>query len=200
MSNTAHDTPWPIGFTRFKNSKIFVNLSNGIEAFERCPFLMRRGDISFIRIQSTHCEQKLWDDVIANLDANFLVNLALGAECVVFDYGAHSPRPRALWQGLSFVAYCIERVWMGRNPEKWFVTRAPASRGHNCVSDFKRWFAALNGKSITKLKYYRKYLNCDNIILCYITGKTDKDGNYKYYSDLLKTWHENRMSIVEAQR
>lgn len=33
---------------------------------------------SFLRLQSTACEQQKWEDLLNSLDANFIVHLALG--------------------------------------------------------------------------------------------------------------------------
>ena len=56
-------------------TKYFINLTNGIEALPTVD-----GDVSFIRIQSTACEQKRWDFLIQDLDNNFYTWLALGYE------------------------------------------------------------------------------------------------------------------------
>lgn len=80
-------------------TKRYVNLTNGIEAISQ----LNLSDYSFIRIQSTICEQKLWDRLIQDLDYDFLMNVALGNKCVVYDYGANKPIPRAIYQGLEFI-------------------------------------------------------------------------------------------------
>ena len=72
----------------------YINLTNGVEAISTL-----QGDYRFIRIQSTVCEQKLWDRLIQDLDYDFLMNLALGHKCIVYDFGARKPIPRAVYQG-----------------------------------------------------------------------------------------------------
>lgn len=49
-------------------TKRYVNLTNGIEAISQ----LNLSDYSFIRIQSTICEQKLWDRLIQDLDYDSL--------------------------------------------------------------------------------------------------------------------------------
>lgn len=66
--------------------KIFINLTNGIEAIPELAI----SDISFIRIQSCHCERQKFELIIDNLDYNFLMYLALGYECIVYDFGVNS--------------------------------------------------------------------------------------------------------------
>jgi hypothetical protein len=43
---------------------------------------------SFVRIQSTACEQQKWEALIRDVDANLLISLALGKSCIVYDYGS----------------------------------------------------------------------------------------------------------------
>lgn len=86
----------------------YINLTNGIEAI---PILSE--GYHFIRIQSTQCEQKHWDRVIQELDYDFLINAALGNECVIYDYGARKPNARAMYQGVEFIKYVLHRRWLG---------------------------------------------------------------------------------------
>ena len=60
--------------------KHFINLTNGIEAI---PFL---DNYEFVRIPSTYCEAKAWDKLMLSLDSNFLMNLAVGNTCIIYDY------------------------------------------------------------------------------------------------------------------
>ena len=64
--------------------KHFINLSNGIEALEP---LTRAGlpieQVSFMRLQSSHCEAQDFYGILWNLDHNLLMHLALGASRLV---------------------------------------------------------------------------------------------------------------------
>ena len=76
----------------------YINLTNGIEAIPRLS-----GNYKFIRIQSTICEQKLWDKLIQELDYDFLMNLALGNECIVYDFWSKKTYSKS---GLSRFGVC----------------------------------------------------------------------------------------------
>lgn len=91
----------------------YINLTNGIEVL---PVLT--DEFRFIRIQSTACEQKLWDRIIQDLDYDFLLNAAMDNECVIYDYGAKKPIPRAIYQGVEFIKYVLHKHWLNkdRNP------------------------------------------------------------------------------------
>ena len=76
----------------------FINLSNGAEAL---PLLAAAGvapeHVSFIRIQSSHCEAQDFHGILSNLDHNVLMHLALGYECRVYDFGSRG----AMWETLD---------------------------------------------------------------------------------------------------
>ena len=69
----------------------FINLTNGLEAL---PALEAAGvapeHVSFVRVQSSHCEANNHYGVLENLDHNLLMHLALGATKSMFC----SPRSR----------------------------------------------------------------------------------------------------------
>lgn len=67
----------------------YINLTNGIEVIPMLDYLNE--DYRFIRIQSSILERKQWDKFIQDLDYDFLMNLALGNFCYVYDYGANKP-------------------------------------------------------------------------------------------------------------
>ena len=64
-------------------------------------------NINFVRIQSSHCEAADVVGIINNLDYNFLMNLAIGNVCIVYDFGSRGTGmpendhrndiPRAMW-------------------------------------------------------------------------------------------------------
>ena len=67
----------------------FINLTNGVEAI---PGLLacgvRESEINYVRIQSTHCESRNYNGILENLDSTFLMNLARGNICLLYDYGS----------------------------------------------------------------------------------------------------------------
>lgn len=85
------------------NTKHFINLTNGIQAIED----YKLSDYSFIRIQSTACEQKRFEEIVVTLSDDFLMSCAMGRNCIVYDYGANKTIPRAIWQGLEWVKFVL---------------------------------------------------------------------------------------------
>jgi hypothetical protein len=54
----------------------FINLANGVDIIPHLE--VKSGEsLSFLRVQSTHCEQKLWDELLLGLGPTFLTYLAL---------------------------------------------------------------------------------------------------------------------------
>src|SRR3989304_3594428 len=155
--------------------KHFINLTNGIEAL-----LYNAPDgIGFIRIQSTACEQKRWDFILQDLDNNFLMWLAIGAECVVIDFGANKNVPRAIYQGLEFVRYVLNRRWLG-------LAIKPIVRGNNVSEYFSEQYDKLSDSTLKKLDYFKKFLLCHEIKLSSIASETCHDGQYEYYKEIIR--------------
>lgn len=152
----------------------FINLTNGIEAI---PVISE--PYAFIRIQSTACEQKRWDFVLQDLDYTFLLALASGETCVVYDYGANKPVPRALYQGVEWVRYALTRRWLG-------VEITPIVRGRRVLRYFRECYGALDKRTFAKIDYVRKFLNTDEIRIELRTGATQHDGDYDYYARILR--------------
>ena len=160
-----------------KNEMTFINLTNGIEAIIRHGLL--GSDYHFIRVQSTACEQKRWNFIIHELDYCFLMALALGKHCTIYDFGAHSSIPRALWQGLTWVEYVLNRFWLKKEiPIK-------SRGGISMLKYFSECYEKLDTRAIQKLTYFKKFLNTREIKLTMISQKTNNDGDYKYYKTLL---------------
>lgn len=151
-------------------NKVFLNLTNG---------LLYDGDFDgFIRIQSCHCEQKSWEKVMMGIDDNFLMWLALGKDVKVVDYSAKKEVPRALYQGLEWIWYCCCKAW--NIPPNAIVN------GVNCNGYFEEEWKKIDRKKKNKFKYYRKFLNNPKKPQV-IAGKTDKDGDYEYFQEIVKT-------------
>jgi len=151
-------------------TKVFLNLTNGL--------LYTGAFDGFIRIQSCHCERKCWGKVIENIDNNFLMWLALGKDIVVVDYSARKQVPRALYQGLHWIWYAVQKSW-GLPLDKAMV------RGNDCSSYFEGQWKLLDKKEVNKLKYFRKFLNNPKFPQI-ISGQTNFDGDYELLSNLAK--------------
>ncbi|GLI66840.1 hypothetical protein VaNZ11_010822 [Volvox africanus] len=135
-----------------RDCRHFVNLTNGIEALPMLHEL--KLPYSFVRIQSTACEQQNLEALVAELDANLLLSLALGHCCLVYDCGSRGRdgTPRALWYGLEFVRYTLSKLWL-RRP-------CPALlRGKNVSRHFDAQIRTFKQSTIRRLKYYAKYIS-----------------------------------------
>lgn len=160
--------------------KIYVNLTNGIEAIPTIKY-----NYSFIRIQSTICEQKNWDRLIQELDYDFLMNLALGNECDVYDYGANKPIPRAMYQGIEFVKYTLYRRWVNKEYQTNVNRSKNKDRINNCNDYFSKCYEKLDDRTKKKLDYFLPYINTDEIKLNYICDSTIHDNDKEFYRNIL---------------
>lgn len=124
----------------------FINLTNGIVAIKEHNLK----EYSFIRIQSTWCEQKRWEDIIFTLSDDFLMNVALGKECVVYDYGSNKEKPRAIWQGLEWIKYVLNKRF-----RKGLY--CPVGRAESMTTYFYNCYENLNKRTLNRLDYYRKF-------------------------------------------
>lgn len=158
----------------------YINLTNGIEAIPSLP----SGDYRFIRIQSTVCENHLWDKLILELSDDLLMNLAMGNTCIVYDYGARKPVPKAVYLGLELIRYILNRRWLD-------VEICPEIRRNgytviNCSREFDHYYRNLSRNAKRKLDYFRPYLSTDEIRLSAVTESTEHDGDKEYYNGILK--------------
>ncbi len=154
--------------------KFFINIANGIEWLKDFPLQ----DVSFVRIQSTACEQKRWDFVLQDLDHNLLIHLALGYRCIILD-ASKKGISRAVWQGIEWVRYALNRAWFGREINAWV-------KSNNVTEYFRNEYNKLDKKVKAKLKYYKKFLLADYPEIYGISIHTDMDGKYNYFRNILK--------------
>lgn len=166
----------------------FINISNGIDYLVTEPAILQ-DEISFIRIPSTWCEQKLWDQVIQNLDTTLLLNLALGNWCVIYDKSAHHKVSRACSQGVEFIRYALNKCWFNREGKV-----DPGQHNY-----FREEYKKLSKCSIRKLKYFRKFIPPDQNHFTLVSISENmpnkNDGNYSYFRDVLINW--NNKEIVK---
>lgn len=173
--------------------KNYINLTNGIEAIPEYDL----SQYSFIRIQSTACEQHLWDRLLQELDYDFLINVALGNECVIYDYGTRKPVPRAVYQGVEFIKFVLNKLWYGVSDEV-FITRSRNSAHKVNVTDyFNKAYYSLSEKTRAKLKYFQPFLGGKVNIRC-ITSSTTHDNDKEFYAQILQ--EETRNVDLEGRR
>lgn len=158
----------------------YINLTNGIEAI---PTLPPSIDYRFIRIQSTICEQHLWNKLLLELNDDLLMNLALGKTCIVYDYGARKPVPRSIYTGLEFIKYVLHRRWLCDEYKP--IIRRNSHTKINCKHEFDHYYRNLSKNAKKKIDYYIPYLNTNDIKLYATTSSTKHDGDKAYYRSIL---------------
>jgi len=152
----------------------FINLTNGIQAIED----HRLTEYRFIRLQSTACEQKRWEEIILTISDDFLMCAALGYDCIVYDYGSNKNIPRAVWQGLEWLKYVLYCRWYSKE-------YSPKGRAKSSKTYFAEQYSKLSKKAKARLDYYKKFL-AGPLSVSAITSSTDRDGDYEWYAELLK--------------
>ena len=138
----------------------FINLTNGLKATE---FLRT---YSFIRIQSTACEQKRWEFILNDIDHNFLMNLALGKTCKIYDYSEKKKMTRAMFQGIEWIRFVLNKRWFDRN-------YLPFVRGHFVQDYFYNEYRKLNRKTLKRIDYYKKFLKAKQLKIEVISGNVN---------------------------
>ena len=172
--------------------KTFINLTNGIEKLLEFNI----NEVSFIRIQSTTIENKDWCKLFLDLDHNFLMHLALGFECNVYDYGTNRICSKSIYQGIEIIKYCLNRYWFNIDLE--IVWKRCRNGQYSTTINLKPYFDIIYNnlfiydrnkdkiKVRNKLKYYKRFLNCNQIDLQGHSESTSHDGDYNYYFQILK--------------
>ena len=157
--------------------KIFLNLTNGIEALSK--YNLKLNEVNFIRLQSTHCENFSFEKILLELDNNFLMSLALGYECIVYDFGARSETSKAIYHGLEWVKYVLNRRWFGKET-------IPLVRKKNVTNSFKKYYSKLDKKTKKRIDYFKKFLLTDELQLNSITSITLNDNHPDYFVNIVK--------------
>lgn len=154
-------------------TRYYINLTNGLEFLPDLQYT----HYGFCRIQSTACEQKRWGFILNDLDHDLLLNLALGNLCIIVDCGSKG-KPRALWQGTEWILYALTRCWFGCGVE------AHMRSGCDCTAYFRQQYNNLSKPELTKIKYYRKFLQTERVLLKVDYRQTTHDGDYEYLRGL----------------
>lgn len=155
----------------------YLNLTNGLEYMSE---IKKFGfDFKFVRIQSTYCEQKLFDRLIQDLDYNFLFDIAQGNIIRIYDTSRNKKQSRALYQGVEFIKYVLNRRWLNKD-NKAYV------KGMNVTDYFEVKYNSLSVVTKKKLDYVKKFLNTDKIHIENYCKKSLHDGDWEYYRRLLK--------------
>lgn len=164
------------------NADVWINLTNGIEIL---PYLLSRIPYKFCRFRSCSFEQKNWNDAIADMPDDMLMNFALGVPQYIVDLGANRPCPRSLRQGFAIALRRISISWgLPVDEHMWIFSRSgvPMRVG----DDFARQAMRIDGKQKGRLDYFRRYLNTDKLKADMMCAPTDNDGNYDMHSNIIK--------------
>ena len=115
-----------------------------------------------MRVQSSHCENRDYGGVLASLDADLLLHLALGCRCRVYDFGSRRKRwpgegldlcvPSAIWWGLEVARYALSKLWGLASPPP------PLLHGHDSTREVDHAIARLPAPLSRRLKYYRRWV------------------------------------------
>ncbi len=147
-------------------SYVFINLSNGIEALYRRDLSLE--NVRFIRIQSTACEQKRWEQILNDLSPDFMLLAALGENIIVYDYRAKKKCPRAIWQGMEWIKYVLHKRWFNKEYQ-------PQGRAKSMKQYFSEQYLRLGRKTKRMLDYYGKFA-AGKININSIVDSTNNDG------------------------
>ena len=164
----------------------FLNLTNGIQALEDYgPDVLR--PYSFMRLQSTWCEQKLWADVLMGLPDEFLLRAALGEELTVYDYGAGKDVPRAVWQGLEWVSLVLCQRWYDRE-------YVPVGRAAPMWRYWVDVAATLDARVKARVDYFGRFA-AGVLDIRARTGRSRYDGRYSDLADILRRHHDHAIPV-----
>lgn len=164
----------------------YINLTNGIEAIPDLPI-----GFHFIRIQSTMCEQQLWNQVLMGLDMDFLMNVALGNQCVIYDYGCKKPVSRAVFQGVEFIKFALYRRWKKETYHTEIWRHKEQSYGKDCTKWFDACYQKLERKTRHRLDFFLPYFR-GSINIYAISAATRHDGDIDFYVQVLHKWQEEQ--------
>lgn len=164
------------------NADVWINLTNGIEIL---PYLLSRIPYKFCRFRSCSFEQKNWNDAIADMPDDMLMNFALGVPQYIVDLGANRPCPRSLRQGFAIALRRISVSW-GLDVDKhmWIFSRSGVPM--RVSDDFARQAMRIDSKQKSRLDYFRRYLDTDKLRVNMMCAPTCHDGDYDMYSDIVK--------------
>lgn len=173
-------------------TKHYLNLTNGVEWLEEIK--NNKEPYSFIRIQSTTLERKNYLKLFNDLDHDFLLHLAIGFKCFVYDCGTNRPFSKTIYYGIPLIKYVLNRRWFDLNPDTINRLNRDGSQGENVINQYNkiydelfRWDQSIIKENLKKkLDYYKRYLTGNQIYLEGVSRSTENDGNYKFYSEILK--------------
>ena len=138
---------------------IFLNLSAGLMArnyYKNC---------NYIRIQSSHIENKAYDKLFYGLPAQLLYHLAINKECVIVDCTSNGTG-KVIKSGIPVILYVLYRLWYdcSYDPPKYIDIQYLDTIYHKLAKQTK-----------AKLRYYKKFTKTKKIPLKGISLHVEKE-------------------------
>lgn len=173
---------------------IYANESNGLQAL---PLLADMRVLArFCYIRSTHFERKCVGAAVKDLPEDLLLSCAMGDDILVIDYGTRKDRSRAIYQGIPFIKYCLDRAWLDIVPDRVFIyPRTNAmDRKQNVTTCFDKWYSELGGKVLAKIDRYRGIAKENltgqdgGVMLSGVSAATTHDGEKGYHTRLKREY------------
>jgi hypothetical protein len=182
--------------------KHYLNLSNGVEAFE---IVQATGEPwSFCRIRSTTFERERWHDLfMLDVCDDLLMHLALGWVCVLHDRGTLRPHSKTCYLGVPLIAYVLRRRWSGFVPD-----RVPmyGPRGGAAPDAAERFDAIYRetvdantrdaGRVRQRLDYFARYYAGDLVRFAAHSESTARDGDVAFQVAALESLRPRRRDVV----
>ena len=164
----------------------YINLTNGLEAL---PILHELNiEPKFLNIQSTQLEQKHYSTMMERLGPDFLMDVALGRNIVIIDYGARKELSRAIYKGVTFIKYALERIWFEKEPERILIRpRSKNRRLQDVTREFDRYYHTFPKSLRHYLRRFKPYVLNEDINLEGISFETSHDGDKEFYRNIVKT-------------
>lgn len=147
----------------------FINLSNGLT---HLPHV--RGEYHLIRIESTACEQKLWDRVVMSAPPDLMMAMATGKPSTIHDSSERDRTPRALWQGVPFILYVVDRVWFDGGPKRAIINPRGGTRTENVSRYFEESYRGLGKSTVRYVRYFRQYVTTSEILIQLCDGRSHR--------------------------
>lgn len=178
--------------------RVYVNRTNGIQAL---PILCANFiHPEFCYIRSTHFERKQPNSAISDIPSEMLTLLAWGVWVIVVDYGARKDRSRAIWQGVPYLEYVLNRAWLDIVPDKCIIyPRSNTDSNPQNVGDvFDQWYGDIDDATMEKIMLYADEARETQEVLVG-TGKpvihiegvsapTSHDNDKEYYMNIMQLY------------
>lgn len=131
----------------------YFNLSNGIACLDHIGRALADDpeEPRYSRIQSTWCEQKLWNQLLLTTPPDMYFHLANRESVIVHDKSEKDRLTRAQWQGLGMIRVACNLAW-------WGITGPQYSRsGMNVTEYFIDQWVELPPTTQRYIEWFGKY-------------------------------------------